>query len=95
MPTTEVKLNFEKMNGLLPVVIQDYENGEVLMVGFMNPEAWELTLKTGKVHYWSRKKQRIWMKGEQSGHFQHVKQVFADNDQDTLLIKVNQLGGGA
>ena len=91
--TIDVKLNFEKMGGLLPVVIQDYENDEVLMQGFMNSEAWELTLQTGKVHYWSRKKKRIWLKGEQSGHIQHVKEIYTDNDQDALLIKVNQLGG--
>ena len=87
------KLNFEKMNGLLPVVIQDYDNSEVLMVGFMNEDAWKHTLKTGKVHYWSRKKKRLWMKGEQSGNFQIVKEIYADNDLDSLLIKVNQIGG--
>ena len=87
------KLNFAKMNGLLPVVIQDYENDEVLMVGFMNEEAWKLTKKTGKVHYWSRKKKRLWMKGEESKHFQIVKEIYMDNDNDTLLIKVKQIGG--
>jgi len=87
------KLNFEKLGGLLPVVIQDYQNNEVLMVGFMNEEAWELTLRKGKVHYYSRKKKRIWMKGEESGHFQHVREIHLDNDNDTLLIKVKQIGG--
>ncbi len=86
-------LNFEKMGGLIPVVIQDYQNLEVLMVGFMNKEAWELTCKTKKVHYWSRKKKRIWMKGEESGHFQIVKEILLDNDNDSLLIKVFQIGG--
>lgn len=86
-------LNFAKMSGLIPVVIQDYENNEVLMVGFMNEKAWKLTEKTGEVHYWSRKKKRIWKKGEQSGHVQHVKEIYVDNDQDSLLIKVNQIGG--
>lgn len=86
-------LDFQKMGGLLPVVIQDYIDGSVLMLGFMNEEAWKLTINTGKVHYYSRKKKRIWMKGEQSGHFQHVREVFKDNDDDTLLIKVNQIGG--
>jgi ATP phosphoribosyltransferase len=88
-----MNLNFEKMNGLLPVVIQDYENNEVLMVGFMNKEAWELTKRTGKVHYYSRKKKRLWLKGEESGHYQIVKEIYADNDDDSLLIKVNQIGG--
>jgi len=89
----KIYLNFEKMNGLLPVVIQDYENDEVLMVGFMNKDAWNLTRKTGKVHYWSRKKKRLWMKGEQSKHFQFVEEIYIDNDNDSLLIKVKQIGG--
>lgn len=89
----DIKLNFDKMDGLIPVVIQDYENNEVLMIGFMNREAWDLTQKTGKMHYWSRKKKRLWMKGEQSGHFQYVKEIYTDNDYDSLLIKVNQIGG--
>ncbi len=87
------KLNFAKMEGLLPVVIQDYQSNEVLMVGFMNEDAWKLTLKKKKVHYYSRKKKRLWMKGEESGHFQHVKEIYLDNDNDTLLIKVKQIGG--
>lgn len=91
MPKT--KLNFAKMDGLLPVVVQDYQNDEVLMVGFMNEEAWKLTKKTGKVHYYSRKKKRLWMKGEESKHYQFVKEIYLDNDDDTLLIKVKQIGG--
>jgi len=87
------KLNFEKMDGLVPVVIQDYQNQEVLMLGFMNEKAWQLTCKTGKVHYWSRKKKKIWMKGEESGHFQFVKEIYLDNDNDSLLIKAKQIGG--
>lgn len=63
------------------------------MLGFMNEKAWQLTCKTGKVHYWSRKKKKIWMKGEESGHFQFVKEVYLDNDNDSLLIKVRQIGG--
>lgn len=81
------------MGGLIPVVIQDHQDDDVLMVGFMNPEAWDLTKKTGKVHYYSRKKKRLWMKGEESGHFQNVKEIYLDNDNDTLLIKVKQIGG--
>jgi len=87
------KLNFQKMGGLIPVVIQDYQDNEVLMVGFMNEQAWKLTVKTGKVHYWSRKKKRLWLKGEESGHFQFVKEIYLDNDNDSLLIKVDQIGG--
>ncbi len=89
----KIKLNFSKMKGLIPVVIQDYQNDEVLMVGFMNKEAWKLTQKTGKVHYWSRKKKRLWMKGEESRHYQYVREIYLDNDNDTLLIKVKQIGG--
>ena len=89
----KVKLNFIKMNGLLPVVIQDYQNDEVLMVGFMNEEAWKKTLQKGKVHYWSRKKKRLWMKGEESKHYQYVKEIYLDNDNDALLIKVKQIVG--
>jgi ATP phosphoribosyltransferase len=87
------KLNFAKLGGLIPAVIQDYQNNEVLMIGFMNEDAWKLTNKTGKVHYWSRKKKRLWMKGEESGHFQFVKEIYLDNDNDSLLIKVDQIGG--
>jgi len=87
------KLRFDKCGGLVPVVIQDYDNLAVLMVGFMNAEAVRLTLSTGIVHYWSRKKKRIWKKGEQSGHFQYVKKIFVDNDADTLLLWVEQVGG--
>lgn len=87
------KLRFDKCAGLVPVVIQDHENLAVLMVGFMNMEALQITLSTGIVHYWSRKKKRLWKKGEQSGHFQYVKKIFVDNDLDTLLLLVEQIGG--
>jgi phosphoribosyl-AMP cyclohydrolase len=87
------KLRFDKCGGLIPVVIQDHKDLSVLMLGFMNVEAVELTLSTGIVHYWSRKKKRIWKKGEQSGHFQYVKKIFVDNDLDTLLLLVEQIGG--
>jgi ATP phosphoribosyltransferase len=79
--------------GLIPAVIQDYETGEVLMVGYMNHEAWELTLREGRMHYYSRKKRRIWLKGEQSGHYQFVKEVFLNCDNTCLLFKVEQVGG--
>lgn len=85
--------NFELMKGQIPVVIQDHESDEVLMVGYMDPQAWVLTLREGKVHYYSRKKQRIWLKGEQSGHFQNVREVFLNCDRTCVLIKVEQVGG--
>lgn len=85
--------NFDLMNGLIPAVIQDFETNEVLMVGYVNKEAWQQTLSTGKVHYYSRKKKRIWLKGEQSGNFQFVKDIFLNCDNTSLLIKVEQIGG--
>lgn len=90
-----IDIDFTKGNGLIPVIIQDYKDGEVLMLGYMNSEAFDLTVKSGQVHYWSRSKKRIWLKGETSGHFQIVKEMRTDCDNDTLLIKVNQTGGAA
>jgi phosphoribosyl-AMP cyclohydrolase len=83
-----IELNFK--NGIIPVAAQDNETGEVLMIAFMNDDAYELTLKTGYVHYWSRKNRRVWKKGEVSGHFQRVKQILVDCDNDSLVIKVDQ-----
>lgn len=79
-------------NGLVPAVIQDAENGDVLMVGYMNPEAVERTVKTGKVTYWSRSRQKFWVKGETSGHLQHVVEIRTDCDKDCLVIRVTQDG---
>ncbi len=88
-------LNFEKSGGLIPVIIQNVDDNDILMLGYMNREAFDLTIKTGTVHYWSRSKKRIWQKGETSGHFQHVKEIRIDCDNDTLLIKVIQAGDAA
>jgi phosphoribosyl-AMP cyclohydrolase len=90
-----MQLNFSKLDGLLPAIIQDAVSGEVLMLGFMNPEAWEKTQRTGKVHYFSRTRQKLWCKGETSGHVQLVKEISVDCDDDTVLIKVEQVGGAA
>ncbi len=90
-----MELNFDKMNGLLPAVIQDFATGKVLMVGFMNKEAYEKTLSTGNVWYYSRTREKLWMKGETSGNIQIVKEMLVDCDDDTLLIKVEQKGGAA
>ena len=79
-------------NGLIPAVIQDADNGEVLMVGYMNRESVERTLGTGKVTFWSRSRQKFWVKGETSGHFQHLKGLYVDCDRDCLLVKVDQEG---
>ena len=79
-------------NGLLPAVVQDAENGDVLMVGYMNREAVERTLASGRVTFWSRSRQKFWVKGETSGFVQHVQGVYVDCDQDCLLVKVEQRG---
>ena len=90
-----VKIDFAKGSGLVPVIVQDYQTREVLMVAYMNEEAWEKTRATGKAHYYSRSRRGLWFKGEESGHFQEVKDVFIDCDNDTLLLQVNQIGGAA
>ncbi len=90
-----IKLNFNKMGGLVPTIVQDYKTGEVLMLAFMNEEAWEATLSTGKATYYSRSRQELWVKGETSGNMQLVKEIRIDCDDDTLLLKVEQIGGAA
>lgn len=87
-----MELNFDKMNGLIPAIIQDNNTQKVLMLGFMNKEAYEKTLETGKVTFFSRTKKRLWTKGEESGHFLDVVSVKADCDNDTLLIMVHPHG---
>ncbi len=84
-------LKFDE-NGLIPVIVQDYENNEVLTLGYMNSEAFNRSLETGYVHYYSRSKKRIRMKGEVSGNTQTIKDIMIDCDSDTLLIKVDQKG---
>jgi phosphoribosyl-AMP cyclohydrolase len=86
--------NFEKMD-LIPVIAQDDESGDVLMLAYMNEEAWQETLKSGRVVYFSRSRQKLWRKGEESGNVQELKSVFYDCDADTLLVRVNQIGGAA
>ncbi|MCP4687614.1 MAG: phosphoribosyl-AMP cyclohydrolase [Desulfobacterales bacterium] len=88
-------IDFSKVGGLAPAIIQDYETGEVLMLGFMNEEAWKATLETGKATFYSRSRNTLWVKGETSGHVQMVKEIRVDCDDDTVLLKVDQLGGAA
>lgn len=91
-----IELDFEKgENGLLPAIVQDHKSGEVLMLAYINREAWDLTMKTGKAHYWSRSRNKIWLKGESSGHVQMVHDIYVDCDLDTVIYKVDQLGGAA
>jgi len=80
-------------NGLIPAIIQDVENNEVLMVGYMNKEAVKRTLELGKTCFWSRSRQQYWIKGETSGHVQIVRNIYFDCDSDALVIKVEQKGG--
>lgn len=79
-------------DGLIPAIAQDVKTKEVLMLAYMNQEALNKTFETGKVHYWSRSRKELWLKGETSGHFQYVKSIMADCDDDTILIKVEQVG---
>jgi phosphoribosyl-AMP cyclohydrolase len=90
-----VTLDFERGNGLVPAVVQDYRSGRVLMVAYMNNDAWELTLQTGEAHYWSRSRREIWHKGTISGNIQIVKEIITDCDFDAVLLKVEQVGGAA
>jgi phosphoribosyl-AMP cyclohydrolase len=90
-----VDIDFGKGDGLVPVIVQDDETGEVLMLAYMSREAWLKTLETGKATYWSRSRNELWVKGETSGHVQLVKEILVDCDSDTLLLKVHQLGGAA
>lgn len=90
-----MKLDFDKMGGLVPAIIQDAETGKVLMLAYMNTIAWEKTLETGKAWFYSRSRDKQWMKGEESGNVQIVKEVFVDCDDDTVLLKVEQVGKAA
>ena len=87
-------MDFSKLDGLIPAVVQDETSGEVLMVGFMNDEAWQLTRQSGFVTFFSRTRNKLWMKGETSGNRLAVRQVFVDCDEDTVLIKVRREGDG-
>ena len=88
-------LDFDKAGGLVPAIAQDADTGEVLMLAWMNREAFEETLRTGRAVYFSRSRNKLWRKGEESGNVQEVREVFIDCDADTILLKVNQIGGAA
>jgi phosphoribosyl-AMP cyclohydrolase len=93
--TTDIELDFDKMGGLLPAIVQDAASGEVLMLAFMDAAAWARTLATGEAHYFSRSRKSIWRKGATSGHVQRVRDIYLDCDGDTVLLKVEQVGGAA
>ena len=90
-----IRLDFQKCGGLVPAIVQDFETGEILMLAFMNEKAWGETLKTGMATYWSRTRQELWVKGKTSGNVQWVKEIRIDCDDDTVLLKVDQVGGAA
>src|SRR3954449_1830119 len=88
-------IDFDKTGGLIPAIAQDAATGTVLMMAWMNQEAYEETLRTGRACYFSRSRNRLWRKGEESGNVQEVQAVFLDWDADTILVKVRQVGGAA
>jgi phosphoribosyl-AMP cyclohydrolase len=88
-------LDFTKAGGLVPAIAQDADTGEVLMLAWMNQEAYEETRRTGRACYYSRSRGRLWRKGEESGHVQEVRVIYIDCDADTVLLKVHQHGGAA
>ena len=88
-------IDFEKAGGLVAAIAQDADTGEVLMIAWMNPEALQETLTTGRAVYYSRSRKKLWRKGEESGHVQEVREVFVDCDADAVLLKVKQIGGAA
>jgi len=90
-----VTLDFEKGDGLIPAIAQDWESGQVLMLAYMNKESWEETLRSGAATYWSRSRGKLWKKGETSGNVQKVKEICVDCDLDTILLKVEQVGKAA
>ncbi|MDR3155142.1 MAG: phosphoribosyl-AMP cyclohydrolase [Deltaproteobacteria bacterium] len=91
----ELRPDFRKGGGLVPAVAQDDETGEVLMIAYMNEEAYDLTRSTGEVHYWSRSRSEIWHKGATSGNIQKVKGIYLDCDRDAVLVRIEQAGGAA
>ena len=96
MEMEECNFNFRHKVGdqnLIIAIAQDYKTSEVLMVAYMNPEALKKTIETKKAHYWSTSRQKLWLKGESSGNFQHVEEILVDCDEDAVLIKVSQKGG--
>ena len=90
-----MELDFTKTNGLIPAIAQDYETGDVLMLAYMNEASWKETLRSGMATYFSRSRQKLWKKGETSGNLQKIKEIRVDCDNDTVLLKVEQIGGAA
>ena len=95
MTTSSQSPDFAKGDGLLPAIAQDAATGQVLMLAYMNQESYEETLRTGRAVYFSRSRNKLWRKGEESGNVQQVREIFVDCDADTILLKVHQIGGAA
>lgn len=91
----EIQPNFDKANGLVPAIVQDSDSGEVLMLAYMNREAWEQTCASGRATFFSRSRNKLWVKGETSGNVQEVQEIRLDCDADAVLLKVRQHGGAA
>lgn len=90
-----IDLDFKKTDGLIPAIAQDYKTNEVLMLAYINEEAWKASLSSGKATYFSRSRNKLWIKGETSGNVQIIKEIRIDCDNDTVIFKVDQLGGAA
>jgi len=90
-----IELDFNKGDGLLPAIVQDHKSGRVLMLAYINAESWRKSLETGKAHFWSRSRKELWHKGATSGNVQKIREVFVDCDDDTVLFRVEQVGGAA
>ncbi len=88
----KLSIDFTKGNGLIPAVMQDYKSGDVYMLGYMNKESLQKTLETGWVYFWSRSRQKLWMKGKESGNKLKVKEIYFDCDMDSILVKVKLIG---
>ena len=95
MSDLDQMIDFDKLGGIVPVIAQDETTGNVLMMAYMNQEAFNETLRTGRVCYFSRSRKRLWRKGEESGNVQELRGVYLDCDADTLLVKVQQIGAAA
>ena len=90
-----IELDFSKYGGLIPAIAQDFRTGEVLMLANINPESWQETLATGRAVYYSRSRKRLWRKGEESGTVQLIREILVDCDGDSVIFKVEQIGGAA
>ncbi|MFA7230026.1 MAG: phosphoribosyl-AMP cyclohydrolase [Victivallaceae bacterium] len=90
-----IELDFSKSDGLIPAIAQDWKTGEILMLAYINEQSWKETLASGCATYWSRSRSKLWKKGESSGNVQNIKEILVDCDDDTVVFKIEQIGGAA